>query len=66
MITTTGKAKVLMCPIIRGVEQRCTATECMMWRFWVPPPGTESEWARNHPPETENDKKGYCGMSGQY
>lgn len=64
MILSARQAKTMWCP--QTTVSNCRAEECPMWKFWTPPPGTESEWARNHPPQTEDDKKGYCGLSGSY
>ena len=75
MIISVGKAKEKWCPFDRGqVSPRensagtCLGPECMMWRFWVPPPGTQSTEVNSFTAEKHGkrdlDKKGYCGIAG--
>jgi len=71
MITSVGKAKELWCPFDRGQPSprlntvgMCLGPECMMWRFWIPPPGVTTEKAAHGIKDT--DKKGYCGLAGKH
>lgn len=78
MITSVGNAKEKWCPLDHGQASpregsagTCLGPECMMWRFWVPPPGVsfneaESLAAREKHGKPDRDKKGYCGLSGTY
>jgi hypothetical protein len=77
MITSVGKAKEKWCPFDKGqVSPRensagtCIGPECMMWRFWMPPPGTQPTEINSLTVEKhgkrDSDKKGYCGLSGVY
>jgi hypothetical protein len=75
MIVSVGRAKEKWCPFDKGqVSPRedlvgtCLGPECMMWRFWIPSPGTEAFYSvtvEKHG-KRDLDKKGYCGMAGAY
>lgn len=72
MITNVSDAKEKWCPFDLGQHSPrehqkgvCLGPDCMMWRFWVAPPGAEL-----NPKETrtkhgipDNQKKGYCGLA---
>jgi len=71
MITSVGNAKEKWCPFDRGQASprensagTCLGPECMMWRFWVPPPDIKAEKVKHGIKDT--DKKGYCGLSVMY
>jgi hypothetical protein len=78
MITSIGSAKEKWCPFDRGQASprehgagTCLGPGCMMWRFWVPPPGVScneaGSWsATDKHGKPDNEKKGYCGLSGSY
>jgi hypothetical protein len=78
MITSVEKAKEKWCPFDKGqVSPRehsfgtCLGPDCMMWRFWVPPPGIQpseisSLTTREKHGKRDLDKKGYCGLSGTF
>jgi hypothetical protein len=69
MITTVAKAKTLWCPMDRRQalsheqsEGKCRGPYCMMWRFWIQPPGVTLEETPHG--IRDMDKKGYCGLAG--
>jgi hypothetical protein len=76
MIISAGRAKEKWCPFDKGQASprehsagRCIGPECMMWRFWIPPPETPTKV--NYLTEEKHgkrdlDKKGYCGIAGTY
>lgn len=75
MITAVGDAKEKWCPFDRGQASprehsagTCIGPDCMMWRYWVPPPGAEVSplTTRTKHGIRDTDKKGYCGLSGIY
>lgn len=71
MITTVGKAREMWCPMDRGqisprehTTGNCLGPDCMMWRFWMPPPGISTETVKAAHGQRDTDKKGYCGLAG--
>jgi len=71
MIVSVGNAKEKWCPFDKGQASpregsagMCIGVDCMMWKFWIPPPG----WSLEKQPHgiRDQDKKGYCGLSGVY
>lgn len=70
MITTVGRAKMKWCPFDKKRDGRsetnCLGPDCMMWRFWIPPPGLDPTDKRPKHGQDDSDKKGYCGLSGGY
>lgn len=76
MITTVGKAKEQWCPFDIGqasprehAKGTCIGPECMMWRFWVPPPGSSQIVPGDKPQKhgrRDTDKLGYCGLAEQH
>ena len=61
MILSVGEAKMKQCP---KMSQNCISTDCMMWRYWIPPNGVTLEKLPHG--IKDKDKKGYCGLSGKY
>jgi hypothetical protein len=69
MITSVGSAKEKWCPFDRGqasprenASGTCLGPDCMMWRYWIAPPGVTTEKIAHGMRDT--DKKGYCGLAG--
>lgn len=71
MIISARKAREKWCPFDRGqtsprdhTQGMCIGPECMMWKYWIPPPGCTTERAQHG--IKDEDKRGYCGLSGEY
>lgn len=76
MIYEVADAKEMLCPLNNGQdfpqknsERTCLGPDCMMWHFWVPPPGIcgrEASSLTTEHGKPDTLKKGYCGLSGTY
>jgi hypothetical protein len=78
MITSVGNAKEKWCPFDKGQASprkhsagTCLGPDCMMWRFWIAPPGVHSSevsslTTRDKHGKRDTEKKGYCGMAGVF
>jgi hypothetical protein len=72
MITSAGNAKEKWCPFDKGQMSprehnagMCIGPDCMMWRYWIPPPEINNMEKTKHGIR-DLDKKGYCGLAGSY
>jgi hypothetical protein len=64
MITTPSKAIEKLCVIPKLTETgRCAGSECMSWRYWIGQKPIKNGLRHGL---KDNEKKGYCGMTGSY
>jgi len=63
MILKSTMARSKMCPVTKVA---CAGSDCMIWKWWVPPVGKELLKEEKPHGVQDKDKYGYCGLSGAY
>jgi hypothetical protein len=67
MITTIGKSYEKRCVVPKLSDTGCcVGDDCMAWKFWVQPPGSQLQAIKLPHGIKDKDKLGYCGMTGIY